>query len=139
MEDKQHTLEEVLFGDKQLTSGDEEYLQYLTSCELNKLAREPDILSLELEKVEEEMKSTVVSDYKSFIQASQCIHNLHSSIENLSSSLKALTVSLTPLPKTCNNFSQKATPLKVDRCVIAIYFYQYLLNNIQFNSNQRKE
>ena len=113
--DNKQTLEEVLFGDKQLTSDDEEYLKYLTTCELNKLAREPDILSSELEKVEEEMKSTVVSDYKSFIQASQCIHNLHSSIENLSTSLKALTASLTPLPSTCNNFSQKSIQLKADR------------------------
>jgi len=104
-----------LFGDAPLTSKHEEYLDFLTTCDLSKLAKEPDILRGELEKVEEEMKNTVVTDYKSFIQASQCIHNLNTSAENLAKSLKALTASLAPLPNNCNNFSRSAIPLKLER------------------------
>ena len=116
-EQAQRCLEEILFGQSELSDKDEEFLQYLTTCDLNKLAREPEVLRTELDVVEKEMRESVVRDYKSFIQASQCIHNLHSSMDNLANSLKGLTASLSPLPNSCNKFTAAATPLKVDRYV----------------------
>lgn len=110
------SLEEVLFGESsELSDQDEKYLSYLTTCDLDKLSKEPEALRLELEKVEGEMKSTVVTDYRSFIQASQCINQLNSSMDDLANSLKNLSSFLSPLPKSCEQFSSSSIPLKNDR------------------------
>ena len=96
---------------------DEEYALYLTSTPLERLVKEPEVLRVEVERVEREMQATVVTDYRSFIQASQCINSLHDHISELAASLQALSTSLAPLPRACEEFSNNTVQLYAERYV----------------------
>jgi hypothetical protein len=83
----------------------EAYLGELASQPLDRLVKEPSILSEMSSKVRSEMEELAFSNYKSFIQTSDCIRDVHREITEGTETMKELLDSLQSMSKSCEKFS----------------------------------
>src|SRR3990167_2547403 len=105
----------ILINKDSPSTEEENYLNEITSLPVDRLLKEPERLDNELNQIQKDMQTTVATNYRSFIQASQCINKLHSNIEILSASLSKLTNSLHPLSTACDNFNLRSTDISTER------------------------
>jgi len=103
----------------------EEYLQELASFTLERLVKEPSSLTEKSTQVKLEMEQLAFSNYKAFIQTSDCIKDVHSEISKGTERMKFLLDTLPKLGKECETFTKTAQEIEEVRMMNRLALQQH--------------
>ncbi|KAJ3065358.1 conserved oligomeric Golgi complex component, partial [Quaeritorhiza haematococci] len=103
----------------------EDYLNYLTSCSLDGLRREPESLKQEEGRIQTELADLAYSEYKSFLHVNACSHSIQEAFDAMEDNADSLIGVLPGLEKSCNQFSENASGILADRQRISLILNQH--------------
>lgn len=90
---------------------DSEYNQYLaslSSLSLERLSKEPVLLSQESQSIKQQMQQLAFHNYKAFTLSSDCVHDIHNGVSQVNVQLNTMLQNLSKLSTSCEDFVGKA-------------------------------
>eukprot|EP01025_Chloroclados_australasicus_P050862 TRINITY_DN59136_c2_g1_i2.p1 TRINITY_DN59136_c2_g1~~TRINITY_DN59136_c2_g1_i2.p1 ORF type:complete len:523 (+),score=67.84 TRINITY_DN59136_c2_g1_i2:41-1609(+) len=92
--------------DKQVV---DEYYSELLSFSLDRLNKEPELLKVEQDRLDRQLKETAVNHYRAFIDVSETLDTVHHQLHNMSDNIQKLLTDLPGLSEKCGAFGKAGT------------------------------
>ncbi|ELR22393.1 golgi family protein, putative [Acanthamoeba castellanii str. Neff] len=102
-------------ADEQLLTEYESYLSSLSSATFQQLMKEPEKLHDESEKMKKQMQDLAFTNYKAFIQTSECIRGMKQQVAEVRTLVGGLETALPSLSKACEQFCKTAVEITAQR------------------------
>ena len=112
------SLEPPMINNLSLIDASEEqdaYFSELLGYNIDRLGREPDLLRAEQEQLGRQIQETSVTNYRSFITASQCLVGLQQQLGEMASSLDRLDADLPKLQAAADTFRRDGAAITARR------------------------
>jgi len=88
---------------------EESYFSELLGYSVDRITKEPDLLRTEQDQLKRRIQETSVTNYRSFITTSNCLHGLQKQLDEMAGSLEALDIDLPKLQAAAESFRRDGT------------------------------